>query len=81
MDQRIAVQAFKCGTHAEGRLRIAAEKGGARCHQERPKTFSSIQHGVARGVQQVLRARDLVGEGLCRQERRQQALDLCGRIA
>src|SRR5215468_6468829 len=55
------MDAFERSAGEQCRLARDAEHGRALDQEERPQSFSAAEAGVAHGVHQPLRARDLVG--------------------
>ncbi len=56
MDKRIAVNAFKRRCNAQDRIAVFAEQGRTLDDEERAQPFSAVQHAVAHGCKQSLRA-------------------------
>ena len=76
MDQRIAVDAFERGAGQQRGLARNAEHGRALDHQKRPQPLAAAEAGIAHGVHQPLRPRDLVGQQRVGQQFRQQGFGL-----
>ncbi|MNT33039.1 hypothetical protein D3C72_1689480 [compost metagenome] len=60
MNKRITMEAFQRGANIMGSFGISARKGGTFDDEEGSQAFAAVQHAMAHGVEQVLRARDLV---------------------
>jgi hypothetical protein len=54
------MEAFQRGTGKKRSFSISAKECGAFDDEEGPQAFTAVQHAVAHGLEQVLRARDLV---------------------
>ncbi|CUX24403.1 hypothetical protein AGR7B_Cc270182 [Agrobacterium deltaense RV3] len=68
MNKRITMEAFQCRANIKGGFGIPARKGGTFDDEERPQAFTAVQHAMAHGVEQVLRARDLIRAGFARKQ-------------
>jgi hypothetical protein len=75
------MQAFQRGTDMMGCFGISAEQGRAFYDQEGPQAFAAVQHTMTHGVEQVLRARNLIRTRLCGKQATKQGFGLCRVIA